>query len=41
MYHLIQRRDHLGSLITLEDEEEETDERNLQLFLERFDLEKQ
>ncbi|PIL24170.1 transcription factor [Ganoderma sinense ZZ0214-1] len=40
MYHLIQKRDNLGSLVTLEDEEEESDERNLQLFLERFDLER-
>ncbi len=41
MYHLVQKRDNLGSLITLEEEEEENDERNLQLFLERFDLERQ
>ncbi|KAI1794548.1 hypothetical protein LXA43DRAFT_995526 [Ganoderma leucocontextum] len=40
MYHLIQKRDNLGSLITLEEEEEESDERSLQLFLERFDLER-
>nr|VWO98692.1 RNA pyrophosphohydrolase (EC ((Di)nucleoside polyphosphate hydrolase) [Ganoderma boninense] len=40
MYHLIQKRDNLGSLVTLEEEEEENDEQNLQLFLERFDLER-
>ncbi len=38
MYHLVQKRDNLGSVIALEDDgEEET----LQLFLERFDIEKQ
>lgn len=38
MYHLVQKRDNLGSVIALEDDGEEE---NLQLFLERFDLEKQ
>ncbi|OJT07867.1 Chromatin modification-related protein EAF1 [Trametes pubescens] len=37
MYHLVQKRDNLGSVIALEDDSEEE---NLQLFLERFDLEK-
>ncbi|KAI0636780.1 hypothetical protein C8Q77DRAFT_1094591 [Trametes polyzona] len=36
MYHLIQKRDNLGSVIAVEDDGEE----NLQLFLDRFDLEK-
>ncbi|CDO72899.1 hypothetical protein BN946_scf185002.g84 [Trametes cinnabarina] len=36
MYHLIQKRDNLGSVIAEEQEGEE----DLQLFLERFDLEK-
>ncbi|KAI0647240.1 hypothetical protein C8Q79DRAFT_1047538 [Trametes meyenii] len=36
MYHLIQKRDNLGSVITVEQDGEE----NLQLFLDRFDLEK-
>ncbi|KAI0372852.1 hypothetical protein BV20DRAFT_990169 [Pilatotrama ljubarskyi] len=36
MYHLIQRRDNLGSVIAVEEEGEE----DLQLFLERFDLDK-
>ena len=37
MYHLLQKRDNLGSVIAVEEEGEE----NLQLFLDRFDLEKQ
>ncbi|KAI0780736.1 hypothetical protein BD413DRAFT_499713 [Trametes elegans] len=36
MYHLIQKRDNLGSVIAVEQDGEE----NLQLFLDRFDLEK-
>ncbi|KAI0673029.1 hypothetical protein C8Q78DRAFT_1077330 [Trametes maxima] len=36
MYHLIQKRDNLGSVITVEQDGEES----LQLFLDRFDLEK-
>ncbi|KAI0831506.1 hypothetical protein BC628DRAFT_1354063 [Trametes gibbosa] len=36
MYHLIQKRDNLGSMIALDEDVEE----NLQLFLDRFDLEK-
>ncbi|KAH9857077.1 hypothetical protein C2E23DRAFT_900323 [Lenzites betulinus] len=36
MYHLIQKRDNLGSVLALEEDGEE----NLQLFLDRFDLEK-
>ncbi|KAH9901614.1 hypothetical protein C8Q73DRAFT_252201 [Cubamyces lactineus] len=36
MYHLLQKRDNLGSVIAVEEESEE----NLQLFLDRFDLEK-
>ncbi|KAI0362340.1 hypothetical protein OH77DRAFT_1416587 [Trametes cingulata] len=36
MYHLIQRRDNLGSVIAVEEDGEE----DLQRFLERFDLEK-
>lgn len=36
MYHLIQKRDNLGSVINIEDGVED----GLQGFLERFDLQK-
>lgn len=42
MYHLVQKRDNLGSVLALEDEGDGEDEdENLRLFLDRFDLEKQ
>ncbi|TBU65625.1 hypothetical protein BD310DRAFT_953748 [Dichomitus squalens] len=39
MYHLVQKRDKLGSLVTLEEQEESHDD-GLQSFLDRFDLER-
>lgn len=38
MFYLIQKRDNLGSVISTE---EEDDDESLQLFLDRFDVEKQ
>ena len=37
MFHLIQKRDALGAVLSMEDDDDE----GLQLFLERFDMEKQ
>ena len=37
MFHLIQKRDNLGSVISVD----EDGDGSLQLFLERFDMEKQ
>ena len=36
MYHLIQKRDNLGSVIAIEEDADD----GLGMFLERFDLEK-